>query len=434
MDDTDGTHRIDRRTWLAAGGTALVSLTAGCNSGGSSDGEDSNSDDADGGTGEAGTDSPTAEPAAFTDVTLDVPSSATVREELSVTVSATNTGGRTGTYLDTLRLVEGSRDLEREIEIPEIAPGETGTVEETVTFEFRDEYVFGLAEAEATASVEPEPLRRTVGESLDVRENLRLTLEEVGFEETLLARIGERGYFVDESGYGVYHTPPEEVFALLDFSLENTGSEGDTLPFASVAGPTDAVVERVSFEDDYRLASIEYGEADETQPLVVDEERTLDPGQTVRGWVLLRVPRAEARNGITLRYQANAEATPPEAEFTAMPESGEFSFPSFELVETQIEDTTIERDTDMEVTFTVRNTGDGPGTFGGVLQYNLDRWIQERTAQPNVFTRTIPAGETATFTAVIRDNDTSSDDTYTKRYRFAPFDETFEVTFREPSQ
>ena len=43
-------------------------------------------------------------------------------------------------------------------------------------------------------------------------------------------------------------------------------------------------------------------------------------------------------------------------------------------------------------------------------------------------------GETETFTAIVNDGDTSNDDTYTSTYRSAPFDDTFEVTFREPSR
>jgi hypothetical protein len=88
----------------------------------------------------------------------------------------------------------------------------------------------------------------------------------------------------------------------------------------------------------------------------------------------------------------------------------------------------------MEVVFTVRNAGDGPGRFAGVLQNNPERWLQENTAQSNTFLRTISPGETETFTAIVNDGDTSNDNTYTSTYRFAPFDDTFEVTFREPSR
>jgi len=432
MDDTDGTDRIDRRTWLAAAGTALASLTAGCNEGGSTTNDGSSGDDPGGSAdpGDASTNGSDPEPAAFSEVTLETPSSVTLREELTVTVSATNTGGQPGTYTDTLRLVEGSRDFEQAIEIPEVGPGETGSTEVALTFDYRDRYVFGLGQADATAPVEPEMLRLSRGDSLDVREQLRLTLEGVTFEETLPVRVAERGYYVNQSGNGVYRAPADDVFALLRFSLENTGSEADSLPFASFAGPTDTVVEAISFENDYGIGSVTY----EQRPLITGESRQLAPGQTVNGWLLLRVPRDEARDGVSVQYQANTAQTPPEAEFTVTPESDEFTFPSFELVDTQIEDATIERETDMQVVFTVRNTGDGPGRFAGVLQNNPERWLQENTAQSNTFLRTISPGETETFTTIVNDGDTSNDNTYTRTYRFSPFDDTFEVTFREPSR
>ena len=72
--------------------------------------------------------------------------------------------------------------------------------------------------------------------------------------------------------------------------------------------------------------------------------------------------------------------------------------------------------------------------FAGVLQHSPPRWLQEKTAQANTFIRTTPAGGSETFDAVVRVNDSSNDDTFTGTYRFAPFDETFEVEFREPSR
>lgn len=56
------------------------------------------------------------------------------------------------------------------------------------------------------------------------------------------------------------------------------------------------------------------------------------------------------------------------------------------------------------------------------------------TARANTLLRTVPAGGSGTFAAVVRVDDSSNDDTFTGTHRFAPFDETFEVEFRNPSR
>ena len=416
-----GPERFDRRTYLTGASALLSTAVAGCSglgsSGGPSTGDGEGSDPTESATG----------PAEFDDVSLDVPASPSIRSEFTVTVSTRNSGGEPGTFSDTLSVTEGNSTFQREVEIADVEPGATGTTDVPVTFQYADEYVLALDSADAQATVTPSALTRGLGESLDVGESLRITFDEVTFEQTVPVRAGQYGYYVDSDGNGVFEAPTDRILALVRFSIENIGTSADSLDFASVSGPNDNVytsigesdITAVDVDDPFLFDSVDgYGD-DSTRYVEVQ------PSQTHSGWVLAQFPRSDARSEIALQFQADAEGTPPEATFVHSAGDDQFDFPMYRLDDIQAE--SLGSDDGYEVSATVTNTGDGSGTFDGVLQWqgqgDAMRWLEDTNATDGSVTVELAPDESQEISITTN----RSEDTYT--YRLAPFSETIELDF-----
>ena len=415
------TVRCDRRKYLTGVSALLSAGMAGCSGLGSSDGRSM-------GDGEESdpTESATG-PAEFEDISLDVPASPSIRSEFTVTVSARNSGGEPGTFSDTLSVREGNSTLQREFEIADIEPGATGTTDVPVTFQHADEYVLALEAADAQATVTPSTLTRALGETLDVGESLRLTFDEVSFEQTVPVRASQYGYYVNADGDGVFEAPSDRILALVRFTIENVGTSADTLDFTSLSGPNDNVytsigesnITSVDVEDPFLFDSVD-GYGDDVTRYV-----EIQPSQIHSGWVLAQFSRSDARSEISLQFQADAERTPPEATFVHSADDGQFGFPAYRLDDIQAE--SLGSDGSYEVSATVTNTGDGSGTFDGVLQWqgqgDAMRWLEDKDATDGSVMGELAPDESQEI-SVTTDR---SEGTYT--YRLAPFSETIELDF-----
>lgn len=408
---------------MATSGAVLSAFVAGCNSGGSPD-EDSVDPEQDGGDGGTG-------PADFTDVDIALPSSPSVRNEITVTVSATNSGGEAGTFSDTLAVTEGNSSFREDVEITDVGPGETGTAEFSTTFQFADEYVFTLEDADVQQSVEPAPLTRAPGDSLEVSESLRLTFDGVSFEQTVPVRANRFSWYVDTVGNGVFEAPSDKILALFRFTIENTGTDTDRLDFQSLAGPNENVytslgpsaIDSVTLEDPFLFDSVD-GFGDDTTRFT-----EVQPSQLHSGWILAQFPRESARDQVALDFQADATETPPEAVFRKRAGDGQFGLPEYRLDDLQIEQ--IDSAGEYEVSATVTNTGDGPGNFAGVFQWQQPdtedaRWVRDGGAENRAFQARLAPGETQEFSTI---TEGQFDGTY--NYRFAPFAESTEIQFPE---
>mgnify|MGYP000114825487 CR=1 FL=1 len=442
---------MNRRQLLVTSGTGLATALSGCSAlSGGSDGESDGSgddstsgSDGDSDSGETATTTDTpAGPASFEEVSLAAADGAQIGSELTLTVSATNVGGETGTYEGTVRLAasgdESADDeensgpsFETSFEIDSVSPGETGETEITgPAFETVDDYEFVVAESDASVTVRPEPETAAVGETLAVGQDLAVTVDDVSVQESVFTpsfRSSGLSTYEEVSAFGA---PSGHVLAVVTVTAENTGTQ-TTSAERGTLGITDAEW----YGDGEGAPDSILGRSDSR--FTAGGLPEIAPSESATGYFIAQVPRDTARGTIEITGQADATGTLPERVWTAEPSGDERSLPelTFESVDAP-ETTQLGRD--YEITATVANEGDATGTLRGVVQWEDDTaWAQLSVATSHAELDTErPTGgvvrrevDPGVSTEITLTSFTTVNGQYT--YRFQPFGDEWQVDFQE---
>ncbi|MWG33574.1 hypothetical protein [Halomarina oriensis] len=354
---------MQRRRYLAVCGTAAAGLLAGCNQTAAPPADSQETVDG---------------PAQFNNILINAPQEAAIDSEVSMTVSARNYGGQTGTYTDRLVAVDGDSDFAQDISIGNIPSGQTGEVEVNVPVRGAGEYRFELEEAGVAASVAVTAEAVEPGQMVDVGNNLQLTFTDVSFREGVYYRyVAESGYTKDMFTGGGGNS----VLGVFRAKMKNSGSQ-----------PTRILPEKFSVDGGQIHATIDGKplgtiEGLDGQPLLGSP---IESGETVNGWVLASIPRETILNqgiGVGWSLKAGGGGRPDRV----------WSFPPRALAEFALVDFTMPDRPQrgrLEGTVTVRNVGQTGGTFTGLAEFNMKGRGWSPAAYP---TGDVESGATKTF-------------------------------------
>jgi len=432
---------MKRRELLATGSIGLTSTLAGCGFLSGSE-EPSGGDGGDGGDGagadtEATTETPTG-PASFEDLSLTAAEGAQVDSELTLTASATNVGGETGTYEGTVRLLSGGSEdgesgpsFESSFSIESVAPGETGETEITgPAFEVVDDYEFSVADADASVTVRPEPETAAVGETLSIGDDLAVTVDDVSVQESVFVpsyRSSGLSSYEEVSAFGA---PSGHVLAVVTVTAENTGT-ATTSASRGTLGISDAEW----YGDGEGAPGSILGRSDSR--FTAGGLPEVEPSESVTGYFIAQVPRETASGTIEITGQADTTGTLPERVWTATPDGEERSLSDLTLESVDAPETT-QLGRNYEITATVTNEGDASGTLRGVVQWDDDgTWAQLSVATSRTELDTDrPTGgvvsrevDPEASTEITLSSFSTVNGQYT--YRFQPFGDEWQVDFEE---
>ncbi len=343
-----------------------------------------------------------AGPAKFGDVIIQTDGSADVDSPVTVTVSAYNYGGETGTFTDRLVSVDGGIDLATDVRIADVPSGERGHTSIETSFENAGRYRFHLEEADVYGTV------NVAGETAELGEALRVgpfevTLSEVTYEPNLFYRYRVGSRDVTE----LVGATPNEALAVVRGTVENVGTQQAVFDPSVLSVQNGEVLADAGGEN---LSTVRV----DGRPVV---GQRLPPGESMKGWLLLRLDRSRARAGPSLGWQADGNPDSAPEKQWALPAAD--PFPEFELVAFDVPGSQSVGRVPYEVR--VHNSGDVAGTYRGAIHYRTDGWgwqpagVQEAYLEP---------GASRTFTGRTRwpyvDPAT---------WRVVPFHEKRDVTF-----
>lgn len=414
---------VRRRHFVAAAGASMLAATAGCSGDGGSGGADEPDIET--------TDGP-AEFAVYdarwsddTDVTVDSGST------LDITVG--NRGGESG-ELEFQAAVESLESESASVITAdtstieqEIGSGDTVTVTtETLNFGYAGRYevtgVDGAGNripvadtADGAGEIEILPRRASGETTQQIGNELRLTVDRVTFEQHLHYTTTRTAFLSTVERVGAHSALNDQTLALVHATVENAGNDGRNLDDSNFtfAGETPL--------QDLGGSSLDSVRDIDSSPL---DGASVNPGSSVSGWLLFNIPR-DAIGEASLAYHRDSTAAPADVIWDVA--LGEVDLPAFEFVEMNVPSERAEGTQEFE--FTIRNTGDGVGTFRGEVEWREGTsgdWegLLEGNAQ---LSARVPAGSETTVTTG-SDND-ELDNTY--EYRFNPFGATFVI---EPSE
>lgn len=373
---------MNRRAYLAAMGGVGLSGLAGCSMLSSGDDEGST------------TPEPTIVdgPAQFTEYKIELPEDATVDTAVSVTVSAFNYGSQAGSVSATLATVEGAETVSKSVDLTDVDSGSRGETTVDLEFSMGDEFVLGVFDTapssetatptgdpmtKATVTVGPE--EKPVGEALELGEQLRATLTDVTYQHGVDYTYEDSGFLTSDTKEGTALPASGNVFAVLQFDVENTGTEDVAFDSESFSMDGGTVLPNLNGESMDAATNVE------GNPLT---DTSVKGGQNVQGWLLTECQQKHAKNGATVKWQRDEHKTTPERAWSV--ESRDL--PSFSLEQWDgIGDQTPGSHTHQ---ITVKNTGGAKGTFYGSLESKRDQDEWELFKQ---FSADLDAGQSKTF-------------------------------------
>jgi len=380
--------------------------------------------------------------AELTEVSLTAPEAIVFGREATLTVSARNVGQTDGTYADTLSLAEGATEFSEEISF-NVPRGQTASTDVQFRPAVADTYTFELEQAGESATVEVAANFGTVGSSLQINDfpvpadAVSLLSEDDGLRATLTDVNFQQSVFFERESYGepavASLNDQDRLFVAFLFEFENTGSR----EFEIQQGMFELGESARLLDGDVPGSSNSYGLSDVRLPYGRVEgparpatELELAPGQRQEGFLLGVIGPEAARGFVELEAQNDAPDTPPEWTWSVGDDFEDRPLPQYELVSLDAPDTHGNSGT-FEVTASVRNTGDGDGTFRGELQYrpayNND-WERVIPASPERVFREIGAGETVDVSLEVSTVDSAFAENW-EVYRLAPFrDRTWTMT------
>ena len=309
----------------------------------------------------------------------------------------------------------------------EIGSGETVTVTtETLNLGFAGRYEVTGADgsgeripvadaADGAGEIEILP-RRASGETTQQLGNeLRLAVDRVTFEQHLHYTVTRTGFFGSTERVGARSALDDQTLALVHATVENAGNNGKTLDGGNFTFAGETPLQDLGGAS---LGSVRDVDGSSLQGASVN------PGSSVSGWLLFNVPR-DALGDASLAFHRDSTAAPQDVVWDV--EIGEVDFPAFELVDMNVPSERAEGTQEFE--FTVRNTGDGVGTFRGEVEWRegtSGEWEGLLEGNDRLSAR-IPAGSETTVTT-----GSDNDELYnTYEYRFNPFGATFVIEASE---
>lgn len=344
-------------------GTAAAGLLAGCNE--SSQPPANSQETVEG-------------PAQFNNVLINAPQEAAIDSEVTMTISARNYGGQTGTYTDRLVAVDGDSDFAQDISISDVASGQTGEVEVNAPVRSAGEYRFKLEEAEVFASVTVTAEAVEPGQMADVGNNLQLGFQDVSFVEGVYYRYVDRVGYTKDMFTG---SDGKTMLGVFRAKMKNTGSQPTRIlpeKFSVTEGTVHATV------DGKPLTTVE---GIDGKPLLGSP---IESGETVDGWVLASIPRESIMNqGVGIGWSLRAGGGGRPDNVWSFPPR---ALPEFGIIDFNMPDSP--QNGRLEGTITVRNIGQTDGTFAGLAEFNMKGRGWTPAAYPN---GDIASGATKTF-------------------------------------
>ncbi|UPM43296.1 DUF4352 domain-containing protein [Halocatena salina] len=351
---------MDRRMYLAAVSGIGLSGLAGCSMLSSNSNEGST------------TPTPTIVegPAQFTDYKIEPPGNAAVDTPVSVTVSAFNYGSQAGGVSATLAAVEGAQSISKPVKLTDVDSGSRGETAVELEFSVGDEFVLGVFETPpsstpqamekpvTTSTVTVGPKEKPVGETFDLNEQLRATLTDVTYRHGIEYKTEKQGFFSSETVAGTTLPQSGNVLAVLQFEVENKGTEPVSVNSTSFS------MNGSSLLPDLDGVPMDAAATVDGTPL---SGTSVKGGQNIRGWLLGAVPKPQAKNGTSVEWQRDERKTTPERAWTV--ESRDipsFSLETWEKLGDQVTGSYTQH-------VTVKNTGKATGTFYGSLDYRHDQ-------------------------------------------------------------
>ncbi|ELZ48415.1 hypothetical protein C464_06940 [Halorubrum coriense DSM 10284] len=308
-----------------------------------------------------------------------------------------------------------------------IGSGDTVTVTtETLDFGYAGRYEVTGADgsddriptadtADGDTEIDILPRRASGEETQQLGNELRLTVEEVTFEQHLHYTTVRTGFFSSDERVGVHSALNDQTLALVHATVENAGNNGTTLDGG-----------KFTFAGERPLRDLGGSSLDSVRdvdgsPL---DGASVNPGSSVSGWLLFNVPR-DALDDASLAFHRDSTAAPADVIWDVA--LGEVDLPAFELVDMDVPSERAEGTQEFE--FTIRNAGDGVGTFRGEIEWRegtSGEWdgLLEGNAQ---LSARVPAGSETTVTT-----GSDNDELYnTYEYRLNPFGATFVIKASE---
>jgi Telomeric repeat-binding factor 2. len=276
----------------------------------------------------------------------------------------------------------------------EIGSGEAVTVtSETVTPEYSGEYeaTVGNEDGErlpiadgADAELLVTPHQGTGDDSFLVKDGLRLSVKNVQFEQGLHYDTRVSTFMGSKERVSLISAQSDQTLVLVHAAVENAGNSTTTVnaDWFKFGGESPVNIGNgVRDLDTDQLDGVE-----------------VNSGSRVEGWLLFRAPR-DSLGEANLKVFRDPKS--PAADAVWELDVGDVEFPQFELegmdVPDQYDDDVPEHDLD----FTIRNTGDGVGTFRGALQWREEGesgWEDLQPENERLKARIQP-GETATVSS-----------------------------------
>jgi hypothetical protein len=395
---------VNRRQFLTASTAGATALLAGCNTSSGTNKTNNSTESTPAVTTMNG-------PAQFARISLAGPSKVTVGESFRLTLTATNVGGRTGTFKAQLRIAEGASTLSRTVSRKSVAPKESISVTtDSIRFTRADTYVFALGASDVTHSVTVQSKTQSVGTALKLSDSLRATVTDVAFRPSLF-------YTGDAKGdTRLLSASSGKVLALIRLTLENIGTKTTSVTADPFQVPSGQMVSALGNGTPLTAAQIT------GKPLTTLQ---LAPAEQRERWLLAQVPRSEARKKFTLAYQRDAAGTPPEFQWIAAPDDGKRTLPQFSVKQFQLPKS-VEAGTDTTATVAVSNTGKETRTFRGMVESRSSDNGDWQPIQP--IQARIRPGKTARKQFTINSSSTGS-----VTYRIAPLGATKTVEFTAPT-
>ncbi|UPV74971.1 hypothetical protein M0R89_02630 [Halorussus limi] len=331
-------------------------------------------------------------PATFEDVTLSGPDEVGVGETFSLSVSATNAGGESGNFTDTLTADGRGPGDDTRIRIGDVSASESRSVEVgPFSLSHAGRHRFRLTGTGAAHTVSAATQSLPGGQRFAFADGLALSVADPAYRDALLfdapdgrdvLASGDAFASDDESA------PDESVLAVVRIWMENR--TGGSLP----VGPSS-----FSVSDGEVVATLD-GAADGLASLDgVDGDpfgaSALAPGDSRTGWLVADVATERATEGLQVAWnRARGDARGGEADETASGETSDsapevrWQFDATELPRFEVTDLSLPAETEvgaaLSATATVENTGSVPGTYRGVFEHRYadeDEWRARETVE-----------------------------------------------------
>jgi len=258
------------------------------------------------------------------------------------------------------------------------------------------------------------PIESELEEQVETPDGIRLTVNDVTYEQALLNESRSGGFGQSDMFYSVRNTLEGQILAVPRLTIGNATGETIRLLNKESSGRNTLSILGGSPVTDIDTVSID-------QPDIRGSR--IEPGETLNGIIISEVSTDDLGD-ISLGLNTGS----PEGEIdiaVPLPESD--GIPEFQLVDSTTP--SVRQEGEQEYRFTIENTGNADGTFRGAVRYQFTEdsehrvgaWVGTWSDWDRYFVQDIAAGESETVSF------TSNSD-YSVKYELMPLGETFTTT------